>query len=822
MDEPKAKADDKPKSAAGWLKAIKDAEKAFADYQAKCDNIDKLYADLSRLASNTRDRQFQMFWANIEVLGPSIYARPPVPVVVPRFKDRKPLPRQASEILERCAITLFDREDIDAVMRSVRDDLTIAARGVAWMRYKPAGPDYATETVCIEHLDRKDFLTQPARQWKEVDWIARRGWLSKPEMRKRFNKHSGDAYLDAEYITRKSEDGHKIEDDTQKAGVWEIWCKSDNRCYWVNESVDVYLDDSEPELKLEGFFPCPRPAYATRERRTLIPVPDFAFYKDQLEEINELTGRIAALTDAVQVRGFYPAGAGEIGDAIEAAVKRNENNQVLIGVSNWAMIGTGGVKDMIVWLPVDQVVLAVRELIAIRKEVISDVYEVMGLSDIMRGSTEASETATAQQLKSQYGSIRIRDKQNELIRLARDIARIACEIMAENFSPDTLLAMSQMEIATEQDLAAQVAGLQQQADQINAQVAQGEQMIPQLLAQAGEDPQAQQQIQQQIEQSKQQAQQALQGLQEQANEIMAQPTIEKVVQLYRDQRMRPFVLDIETDSTIAPDENAQKQRAAEFVASVGGFLGQALPLLMQVPQAAPVIAETLKFVASQHRAGRQLDQVIDEFADGMKEMAKNPPPNPEAEKAKAEAQAQQAQQQVDIQKAQAETEKAKAEALAVQNEAMNAQSKAADDDLNRRVTEQKEMDAARQRQIETDAKARILEAEIVAKREKHSQEMLLGELEIELAKLKIGQTQVQTEATIATTKAGVDAKNQAAANSVATTQAGIEAKGDEAPEAKSDRLAEVTEALLGAVQALSRPKRIVRGPDGRPSHVETV
>ena len=35
MDEPKAKADDKPKSARGWLKAIKDAEKAFADYQAK-------------------------------------------------------------------------------------------------------------------------------------------------------------------------------------------------------------------------------------------------------------------------------------------------------------------------------------------------------------------------------------------------------------------------------------------------------------------------------------------------------------------------------------------------------------------------------------------------------------------------------------------------------------------------------------------------------------------------------------------------------------------------------------------------------------------
>jgi hypothetical protein len=35
-------------------------------------------------------------------------------------------------------------------------------------------------------------------------------------------------------------------------------------------------------------------------------------------------------------------------------------------------------------------------------------------------------------------------------------------------------------------------------------------------------------------------------------------------------------------------------------------------------------------------------------------------------------------------------------------------------------------------------------------------------------------------------------------------------------------LTQVAEALLAVAQELSRPKRIVRGPDGRPSHVETV
>src|SRR6185312_2201646 len=204
------------------------------------------------------------------------------------------------------------------------------------------------------------------------------------------------------------------------------------------EGVDVLLDEGAPHLKLEGFFPCPKPAYATVQRGSLIPVPDMLYYKDQLEEINELTGRIAALSQALKVRGFYPAGNGEAGDAIEAAIKSVDDRQVMVPISNWAAFGgTGG--DLIVWLPIDMIATTLQGLVELRKQLIDDVYQIMGLSDIMRGSTDAKETLGAQQLKSQYGSVRIRDKQSELVRIARDLVRIAAEIMAENFSTQTLL-----------------------------------------------------------------------------------------------------------------------------------------------------------------------------------------------------------------------------------------------------------------------------------------------------------------------------------------------------------------------------------------------
>lgn len=275
-----------------WLELIEDAERVLDPWQSIADGIDKQYALAERLNGVGRDREFQLFWSNIQVMGPSIYARPPVPVVTPKFKDRRPLYRTASEVLERACSISFDMSDIDQEMISLRDDLSIVGRGAAWVRYESGDGD----RVCYEHVDRKDFLHEAARKWTEVDWVARRAWLTKDEMFERF----GDCAYEVNYQTRKDERLSMGE----KCGVWEIWCKSENKVVWVTEGYDKTLDEDEPHLSLAGFFPCPRPAFATLQRRTLVPVPDMLMYKDQLEEVNDLTRRIHKLSNAIKVRGF--------------------------------------------------------------------------------------------------------------------------------------------------------------------------------------------------------------------------------------------------------------------------------------------------------------------------------------------------------------------------------------------------------------------------------------------------------------------------------------------------------------------------------------
>lgn len=752
-----------PKASKVWLELISDAERIFRVYQDKADSIDKLYASLERLSKDNRDREFQLFWANIEVLKPSIYSRPPVPVVVPQFKDRKPVPRTAAELLERCSIVNFRLEDIDGVLRQVRDDLVIGARGSVWLRYEAEGKgkDFK-QSVCIDHADRRDFVHDPARNWKEVDWVAKASHLTRSKMRKRFLKTSGDAYKTAVYDVRK--DDEDADDGKKKARVWELWSKSLNKVVWVTEGCEVVLDEGKPHLELEGFFPCPKPAYGTVQRRSLIPVPDFVFYKDQIEEINELTARIAALSESLKVRGFYPAGAGDISDAIEAAVKSTTDNQLLIPISNWAMVGTGGVKDMIVWLPIDQIAAVLTEVVKARKELMDDVYQITGLSDIMRGQTEASETLGAQKLKSQYGSVRIRDRQAEMVRLARDITQLAGEIMAENFEAKSLLDMSQLDVETEASIAAQIKPIEAQILQIIDQVNK-----------AKADPQAQQLAQQNPQQAQQalgQAKQQVDGLKGQITKLKQVPTIEKIMALLRDQRMRPFVLDIETDSTIQPDEDAQKQRVTEFMTAVGGFMKQALPLVQTMPQAAPMTAEMLKFVTSQFRAGRQLEQVIDEFADQMVQFANQPkPPDPKQAEAAAKQQQDALKAKTDAETAQADNAERTANAQKTTAEAqaklLEAQTRAADAESARKIAEQQEMDAAEARRIEREGKIAVtsktielMDAKRADELAKHSQEMGKGALELELLNKKIEQTVVSTDNSIKTAEAAAAAKSQ--------------------------------------------------------------
>src|SRR3546814_15026749 len=118
------------------------------------------------------------------------------------------------------------------------------------------------------------------------------------------------------------------------------------------------------------------------------------------------------------MKGLIPAG-GDVGDAVEELL-RSDDDEILIPVPGAALLSSGGANGFVAWLPLNELAQAIQGLIEARSQLIQDFYQLSGISDIMRGATEAQETLGAQQLKSQYGSVRVRDKRSEERRVGKE------------------------------------------------------------------------------------------------------------------------------------------------------------------------------------------------------------------------------------------------------------------------------------------------------------------------------------------------------------------------------------------------------------------
>ncbi|MBY3382195.1 hypothetical protein [Rhizobium laguerreae] len=618
---------DLAKVGAHWQQELERGQRYFKSWIDRCTKIEKIY--LQQADQQSAKRRFPMLWANISVLQPAVYARVPQPVVERRFKDSQPVARMASELVERNLAFTADDADLDSLMRAVRDDFLLCARGTVWLRYEadfepldigvepsnapalemqgddggPTPEQITDERVCMDYVHWSDFLHSPARRWKDVTWVARRVPMTDEEFDKRFPE--GRASLAANGAG--SNHGTNQTERAQNEGktyVWEIWCKSENYTVWIAEGSPVALEVSEPPLKLTRFFPCPRPAFGTLSTSSLIPVPDYVYYQGQCDEIDLLTKRINKLTDQLRLKIFYPSGDGSVSPAIEKAM-RPENDTVMVPIPEWSAFTDKGGSNAIVTLPIDDVQKVIVACIEARKQLIEDVYQITGISDIVRGDTQASETATAQRIKSQWGSIRIRDRQSELARFARDIVALAGEIICDQFQPETLMLVSGIQLPTMQQK--QMVQMQMQQAQMGAQQAA-------MRAQQTGQPAPPQQPPQ---------------LPPEVQRMMEQPTIDEVTQLLRNDSIRGFRIDIETDSTIEPDEDAEKQRRMEFVQMVGGFMQQAGAIAQQTPMLVPVMVETLLFAARGFRAGRQLENTLEQVGAQLAQTATAPKPPPE-------------------------------------------------------------------------------------------------------------------------------------------------------------------------------------------------
>lgn len=536
-------------------------DKEFEKWVTECKRITRRYRS-ERGTGMDYDEDptawFNLFWASLQTAAPSLYARTPVPQVERRYKDRDPVARVASEILERALRYELKSFDFDGAINAAVLDRLLYGRGICRVFYEANFAEVdgvevkQSEHVRVGYIQLQDFKHSSARTWDEVNQVRFRSYLSRDEAKERFGKEKAQK-LKFTHVPETMEDEKTFSNgeqgDFKKAEVWEVWDKPTRTVIWLcNELKDEPLDVLPDPLGLEGFFPIAKPLYGTLTNDSLIPVPDARQCKKLYNLLDDIEAKIGALTTDLRVAGLYDAAMEEIPRIVQGGDK-------LVPVRNYAALkAQGGLATAIEWWPLQQVVSALEVLYTQKDQTKSDIYEITGWADIMRGASDPNETAAAQQIKGRFASIRLTNSQNDVQRFCRDLIALMGEIIAELFEPNQLFAMT------------------------------GAEFVP------GETPEEKQQ-----------------------NYLVA-------VELLRGEPTRRFRIEIETDSTLAINDALDQQSRADFMQSLVGAMQTVAPLMEQMPAFVPVIGEALQFVARTYKAGRALEGAVEQAVEQTKAM----------------------------------------------------------------------------------------------------------------------------------------------------------------------------------------------------------
>lgn len=309
-----------------WSSEIEASKKELERFQEDGDKITRRYLD-KRDEWGKEESRVNLFWSSMKVLLSLLYARPPKASVARSFLDSADdEARVAGIIVQRILNRSFDDNvsNWDSALRQCIEDWLVVGMGQAWLRYAveteesvlPAEIDPMTgeelvaeqvveriidETAPIDYIYWKDFFYSPARVWEEVRWVARRVYMTRDQLIKRFGEEIGKV-VPLFSSTPKDVNAQTPKHDPWARGeVFEVWCKEDKKVYWYAKGCEVILDVKDDPLELDDFFPCPKPLAANLTSSNFMPRADYIFAQDQFQELDEINTRITWLTRAAKV-----------------------------------------------------------------------------------------------------------------------------------------------------------------------------------------------------------------------------------------------------------------------------------------------------------------------------------------------------------------------------------------------------------------------------------------------------------------------------------------------------------------------------------------
>ena len=407
---------------------IKDAEKAETAYLCGAGQKNVRLSDVP---------DFNILHSNVETIVPAIYNSTAIPEIRPRFDQGDGVAKNVAELLERAIMIQADDNRLDREIEAGAQDAFVAGRDIVTVVFDADVTDgiVSGERVIFENVSWKDYREGPATRWADVPWVAYRRHITIDDMEKLQDPALANLQATADGEVEGAVD----------AAVWQIWCKETRKVYIVADGSNKVLKIADDPLGLKGFFPQPEPVQPVTGTGSRLPVCPYTVYKSLADELDEITRRIAAIVAGLKVKGLFSGDASVMEELAQA------DDNTLVPVQNLEnLAATGGLEKAVMWWPIQQAIAVLKELFVQREQTKAAIYEVTGISDIIRGQSNAAETATAQNIKTQWGSIRIKKMQRLIERQVRDLYVITAEIIGRHFTAQTLTRMTGIQVGEEE------------------------------------------------------------------------------------------------------------------------------------------------------------------------------------------------------------------------------------------------------------------------------------------------------------------------------------------------------------------------------------
>ena len=589
-----------------WKQQIESAKDAFHKYFSDAENCQKEYA--------AEDKNYNIFYSNVQTLDANLGINNPKPDIQRRFLKRidgDPLKSntyaEVARVLSGAVEFVVDTSSVNDIIKQDIHNTDVVGRGVAWVEYNPTietdenGQEYVSyRDIHLDSLKYDEYLCSTAECEAVVWWKARRHLLSRKDIYQRFGYSTDDSEL------RYTPD--KDNDTVLKRGeVWEIWDKNDKKRIFIlmTHKNHELLEVTEDPYRLECFFPCAELCFI-RQNNSVIPVPEYLIYEKQAKLVEMLEKKIANVSDAVK----YVLVSGSQDKGVAQQITAARHGTVITIQSNDVQ---GSIQNMLGVVPYADASNMITALEDLKERTKQNIYDITGISDLMRGMSDPRETAKAQQIKGVFGSLRFQARQMMVQDHRRKIYRIIAEIIAEHYDEPTLAEMTCTYLPTEEQKMA---------------------------------------MQAQIEMAQAQGQDVGQDVLDKYNSMVNQPTWDAVMGILRSDRLRNYTVDVETTATAFDDHEAQQEAIDKITATYIQMAQLANELSPELVKGfIPIMRMNLSSCKLSSAISRQLEESLDAAYKSVEQESKQPPqPTPEQEKLQADMQLESARLQTDKEK----------------------------------------------------------------------------------------------------------------------------------------------------------------------------